>query len=379
MTPVGVSVANAMLALDKAKFNELLLLVQYGHFCEIMPEVHRGLYDVLGGDAQFELRHTSQAVADGEACDVVLTEMAMPFYVQAPADAAHFDGLARTLPTFDLSTLVATVKQFYEHYVNHSYEVPILSDAAFVSATGATYEQFVRFRSAWAAVADFALGMAGAVSRRLQASSSNEDKDKLGNELFEWLAVRMKSSFLGGLIIGLTGLAPASFDALMRFFSIDATNAAAPQGGDGFFPPIVSYSDSYQFNAAVLRVMLSARNVPYGLNRTDRRKFDNLVSGDLEPQLLMSAEPIFRKIAKVEVVKNHAWGNGEIDLLAYQSSSNIALHVQAKAALPPQGARMVDRVEGRSREGLKQLAAFRALPQGRIDEVISAALEHRSR
>jgi len=120
--------------------------------------------------------------------------------------------------------------------------------------------------------------------------------------------------------------------------------------------------------------MLSGRNVPYALNRVDQKTFDDHVSHDLEPQLLKQATPILRRMPNVRVVTNHVWDGGEIDILAYSTVTNTGLHFQAKAALPPQGARMVQRVEGRSREGLSQLKAFRVLPAEKKDAVLSAAL-----
>lgn len=373
---VGANAANSMLALDEDQYPEINLLLQYGHFCEIMPEVHRGLYSVSGGETEFALEHASQSVANGEARDILLTEVAMPFFLPPSINQAYFDALVNMLPSSDLGHLVESVARVYAHYKNHSYESPLLSSDTFLKATGASYEDFVRFRAAWVAVAEFSLGMADAIARRLRAGVSDAGKSMLETELCEWISPRLKSTFLSGLIIAVAELDGSKFDALMRVFSVDTQTKSHQHAGDGYLPPVFSSSKSYLFNPDVLRIMLSGRNVPYVINRTDRRMFDTLVSQDLEPQLLNAAEAIIRRIQGIKIARNFRWFDGEIDMLAYHTTDNVALHFQAKAALPPQGARMVDRVEGRSREGLEQLATFRALPQKQIDEIISSSLKH---
>lgn len=62
-----------------------------------------------------------------------------------------------------------------------------------------------------------------------------------------------------------------------------------------------------------------------------------------------------------------------MDLLVYDATENIALHVQAKAPLPPQGARLVQRLEQRLVEGISQLDSFSALPQADRDSIVSNA------
>jgi hypothetical protein len=123
--------------------------------------------------------------------------------------------------------------------------------------------------------------------------------------------------------------------------------------------------------------MMSGRNIPYVLNRTYHERFDNVVSRWMEPALVAEAASLFRSIPGISIVQNHGWGQGEIDLLVYSSDQNAALHIQAKAALPPEGARMVKALEDRVAEGLRQLNIFRCLPQTRVDAILSSALKQR--
>ncbi len=107
--------------------------------------------------------------------------------------------------------------------------------------------------------------------------------------------------------------------------------------------------------------------------RTDQKRFDNVVSQHLEPALLDDAARYLAAQPDVEVKTNHNWEQGEIDLLAFHEPSNSALQLQAKAAVPPQGARMVAQVESRTREAAEQISRFLELEPDAKDSIASAA------
>lgn len=110
------------------------------------------------------------------------------------------------------------------------------------------------------------------------------------------------------------------------------------------------------------------------LLRTNRAKFDDVVSRHLEPALLADAVQCLSTILGVDIRQNVPWQRGEIDLLAYHGASNTALQVQAKAAVPPQGARMVAQTESRTLEGAKQIRRFLELSDEERANVASAAI-----
>jgi hypothetical protein len=63
-------------------------------------------------------------------------------------------------------------------------------------------------------------------------------------------------------------------------------------------------------------------------------------------------------IGGFKVKKNVDWQHGEIDILVYSSSTNTALQIQAKAPIPPQGARMTRQVESNTLKAINQLKSF---------------------
>lgn len=378
--PIGESAFDALsvMALDEIPKN-LQLLIGYGHLCELMPEIHRGYYRIEGTEKHFLLSYRNDSFCQSELKDVVLTELARPFLViRKWHDEEIFDSQVAKESSFDLKLMAATIKRYYLHNIKNTFELPILTAEGFEAAVHTTFEEFCIFRAAWNAVADYSLGMASAICRRGK-KLSQEKKEVALQEVFEWTAVMLNERFLSGLIIGISGIPSKKFDALLKIFSIGPSISEAEHSGDGFFPPIFRLGNCYLFNPNVLQLMLNSRNIPYALNKLDREHFDNFVSQHMEPQLVSAASKLFERLEGIQIVKNYKWQDGEFDLLVYRPSENVALHIQAKAAIPPDGARMVRALECRSKEGLKQLQAFRDLSAGKIDAIISRAVNRNVR
>lgn len=375
--PTGLDAADALRAVGEAdpEGANQYALVTYGHFCELMPEVHRGYYSVRG-DKQtgFTLAHASPQFAAHEATDVILTELSLPFVDSpAPRFEDRYDHQASMVPRFSLGLKAHTLKLLSDHYRSHLAEASLLTEEGYRAALGVGREEFERFRAGLFAYADYCLGMAHALGRRLRREFRSET---VWNELLENVSVHWKETFFLGTLEAITGLDQSTLDRLLRIFTVDFRpgSRSGKHAGDGFFPPLARLAGSFLFNPDLLRLFLGGRNVLYALNRMDRKRFDDLVSHHLEPELVSAAEAQFAGVDGLVIVKNHDWGPGEIDLLVYSPTENVALHVQAKATIPPEGARMVGAVEGRMLEGLEQLERLRNLSQEERGAVISSAL-----
>ena len=192
--------------------------------------------------------------------------------------------------------------------------------------------------------------------------------------MFDWVAPLIKEDYIEALITRCAKLNSVQYAALMSIYSFDPH---VPIGGEGFFPPVCRLKESLLISPWALRGMLSARNILYTLQKTDRKKFDDEVSPLLEPRLTEIASKIFRHLQDVQIIPNFIWSKGEFDLLVHRKSENCVLHVQIKAAIAPEGARMTTRVESRIREGLEQLANFKKLKQPDQDLILSTALSQK--
>lgn len=372
LLPDGESAEDALSVIRDAEIHELKTLMLYAHFSELMPEVHRGYYEVtLDRDGVVLLRHPADFAA-WEVRDTVMTEAASGFFDGPRTLSPGFFDERAAEAKLNLSAMVAGLKAIYDHYRQAAVEVPILSEKGFHAAVGCGPDEFDRFRAAWTALAEYCLGMAGAHARLLQAGANRGERS--ASELLEWIAVYLKKNFVDGTLIAIAQLSPGVYDGLLDVFGCRFP-AIPRHAGDGFFPPIVRFPDAHLFNPDTVRSMLAARNIAYAVNRSDPAKFSKTVSADLEPSLIAAAMKAFEKIPGVEIVTNFEWKRGEIDVLLYRATENAAVHIQAKGALPAQGARMVQAVETRIIEGLDQLQRLREADPEERDSVVSAALK----
>ncbi|WP_148712927.1 hypothetical protein [Corallococcus sp. AB030] len=272
-----------------------------------------------------------------------------------------------------LVDITLITKLLYEEIRLGIREIPILTDEGCEAAFGVSLEKFNRFRSAWAGISEFCLLLAEAFARRARSSNGRRQRELLF-ECMEWTAPLLRENFLGGLVLNITNLSGAEYDHLMQFFSFSPAEREASQVGDGFFPPIARLSGSLQFNPDALRSVLSSRNVLYALNRAHTQVFDERVSEHLEPALIDVAKRSLSRLSDVVLAQEIDWGGGDIDLLVYSERENRALHIQAKASIAPQGARMVAATESRVKEALRQLSALRKLSPARIDAIVEKAI-----
>jgi hypothetical protein len=118
------------------------------------------------------------------------------------------------------------------------------------------------------------------------------------------------------------------------------------------------------------------RNVGYSLNRSASVMFSRDVAHHLERSLLNDAAEIIGRDPHLTVVRSRRWTSrdrtGEMDLAVLdQRARSVLLHIQAKAAIAPEGNRMTQAVERRIAEGFAQIDAFRQLAQSDRDDVAS--------
>lgn len=349
-------------------YTQLRELLSYAHFAELMPEVRRGYYSVTqSGPRRFVLRHRSEDFARSEIRDIVLAELALP-YVRSDLTkmAAQFDDFAARLPQANQMKMVGLLATLTMGYFRNVIEPRLVDDAGYRAATGHARDDFGRFQAALLGLADFTAGVADALSRRQKAQPLN---DELASELIEWKAVAWDWGYFVGLVSDFCGLPATEVLQLLEPFTLDfeAETMEWRKSGDGYVPPIFRLGGAAVFSPDLLRDFVHFRNVLFVLNRTNRRKFDELVSAHLEPALLEDAAGLFRR-AGMRCATGVHWREGELDILVFDPRDASALHVEAKAAIPAEGARMVAALESRIGEGARQLQAFRdASPQTQMD------------
>lgn len=372
LEPLGADALDAQSPLrdDPSLLAEIMLLVQYGHFCELMPEFHRGYYVATGDRTTgFVLQHPDADVAKYECKDIVLSELALPFGMRTQPIPRHI--VARIADGRDMQLFTTVANARYVELSPLVVEAPVLTDAGYLAAVGVTAQEFGAYRAACFAIADCCLALVDEYAHRLKTDNTDQESWR---EFLEWRNVCIKGNFVLALIEVLSGLSQEQVTQVTSLFAVASSAHRPNAAADGYFPPFWWLSDDVvMFNPDILMLMLWSRNIPFALNRLDQGTFENRVSTHLEPALV--AETL-RELAglNVQAVEGANWEQGEFDLLLFEEQTNTAVHLQAKAAIPAQGARMVRAVETRSREGLEQLRVFRELPQEEKDCVLAKAL-----
>jgi hypothetical protein len=353
--------------------HEIKLLLDYAHFCEIAPFAWRGFYSIQKDNDSITLLWKTVTIQQAEQKDIIISRLALPITIdiQHPY-CAFYDQCVATGQEPSLDVVRQMTYKCAESFVRLALECSPLSDAAMLLALGVSTEQFRRFRAFWHGFASVHIGMSNAIRRHLEKFPEREDQMQINP--YDWVAPYLEEDALARSVMEYADLNTDQYGALMDVYAISPPNI--DNGGEGFFPPFCRVGTRLLVNPWALRGMMSSRNILYAVLNTDQRKFDEHVSPLLEPQLTEMAVRIFNHLTDVQVVQNYSWGKGEFDLLVYRQSENCILHVQIKAAIAPDGARMTTRVEGRVKEGLKQLQNFRKLDKEQQNSILAAALGH---
>ncbi|NYV75747.1 hypothetical protein [Streptomyces sp. UH6] len=373
--PIGASAHDAHSPISADFIPQLRDLVQYGHACEIFPELWHGWFTVDGGDGVYVLDHPEGPIREAEELDILLSEISVPARLQvAPlSNSARTNILQEPGKTNGKDLILPAL--YYA--IMETRELPLLYDGGMRAAVGVTMDEFLRFQRATAALACTWLDVAADAGRLAAKATRKSDRNKWLAEQMEWYAPLLSADYVEGMLASLTGLGESTLNKILDIFTLRGDGTPA---GEGFFPPFTYFTDEVgrrmiMFSPDVLLHMTAQRNLVYVCSKRQRSTFDNLVSREMEPRLLDLAEMEFGRDRHLAIKRNVEWSHagisGEFDLLVYDHRSNALMHLQAKAPIPPQGARMVKRLESRVEEGLEQLRRFRSLDEAGRNDVLS--------
>ena len=372
---VGADVDDALSVVDGEFQADIEQLLGYAHFCEIMPLVWRGFFSVERRPSAFPLSHPNAEFVKHEEYDILMSEMVLPHDLTPPPyPIENCKRMVKAWPNIPGDALVEVLKGAYDHYMGNVFELPLLSDGAFQEAFDFSRTDFIRVRAALMAYSDFCLGMADAAELLSGRAFTRPRRAALQREVRDWAAPLLNRNHIIGVAAGVSGVEPSAAERIVDLFTVDLDNLEGSGAGEGFFPPFLRLENALLFSPHAVKRTMPERNLLYSMVRIDKKKFDNVVSSHLEPALLDDAAEFLSRLPGVEVKKNVNWERGEIDLLAYHEASNSAFQLQAKAGVPPQGARMVAQVESRTLEAAKQVERFLGLSDDEKDRICSSAI-----
>ena len=362
---IGSDIDDALGVIEEKHQEELRTAIVYGHFSQLMPEVWRQYYEIDVVRNGFRLSHPSQEFTRAEERDIISSEFTLAFDVDRRNYPREIlDRAIQAWPYLDGLEFSKMLADGVNHYLTTMREQALLPDDAYEDAVGFGRDHFHLVRAALMAIADFCLGMADAAEIR-----SMDEPERFARECREWAVPLLTESFMLGTIQGLTEVPAKIIDKIIAPFVMDATERDFQNAGDGYLPPLIRISESFLFSPYAIKFMMPERNILYVLNKRDRTRFDRSVSSHLEPELLRQACEILGRIPGLLIERNVLWTEGEIDILAFQPVSNTILHLQAKAAVPPQGARMTRQVETSTLTAIQQLSALEQRPAEYRDQL----------
>lgn len=349
---------------DQITCAELQLLAGYLHFCELVPEVRRGQYNVRAEDPEaFRLFFPDEKHTRFEMLDLLATELSLTHVSGDYPGVAHFFHDSSESATENGPAYRAALTVLHNYYMNAVHEAPIATDVATTAAAGVSRREFASIRAALMATADMYTWRTLAIQHGILEGHlpvTEESWEQLFSSVIPALA---HADFLRDITM-LSGIAQITVANALKPFTtrVDPNGSVEHGGGDGFLPPVITFGEQVLFHPLALKAMLPTRNILYFLNRRDRSTFNDVVSRDLEPVLIQNVCRLLEDIPDLQLHMNASSPSGEIDLLVVDRSSGSCLIVQAKAPIPPQGARMVTSVGDRIREGIEQINRFRAIP-----------------
>jgi hypothetical protein len=139
---------------------QMAALLDYGHFSELMPEVHKGYYEVRDESGELRLLHRDATFATFQAEDIVLSELALVFPLPHARRIEHdVYRLALDPSNLDPDLLTRTLAAKAERHLRGVAEANLVTEKGMQRIFGFRYVTFYRIRAAVLAFAEFVIDM----------------------------------------------------------------------------------------------------------------------------------------------------------------------------------------------------------------------------
>jgi hypothetical protein len=210
-------------------------------------------------------------------------------------------------------------------------------------------------------------------------SAMTDGKKKAWNwRVVDCIAATFRQDWMVSFLHRLTGVIDVEAEAVLGFLMAREDNGMFSSSGNGYLQPLVQLEDFIFTSPLLLRMMPSMRNMLYALNKMDSGHFSRTVAHHLEVELLKELSELCDTIPSLLYKSNINWSlegrDGEVDAILYDSENRFFLALQAKAAIPPEGARMTRNVEARTIEAIDQIASFEKLSRESQEKILTNAI-----
>jgi hypothetical protein len=129
---IGQNVDNALSAVDSNFETDIVQMLGYAHFCEVMPLVRRGFFTVERKPSVFYLDHPDEGFRQHEELDTLMSEMVLAHdLVPLPYPIDRCERMVKAWPDIPGVDLIGVLGRGFVHYSKNVFEMPLLSDEAF--------------------------------------------------------------------------------------------------------------------------------------------------------------------------------------------------------------------------------------------------------
>jgi hypothetical protein len=356
---------------------EIQEALMYAHFCEIMPQFRQQYYDVKLQDGNFHFLHESDAFAKSEVKDVILTELCLGFDTKTPHQIPMtvLSNISRGYPHKDLSAFIEGAAANYELHQSSFLEPTYIPDDAFGESFGFSKDAFEKVRAALWSLSDLLFALS--TFYEMSADQKN-NRAQWQWRVVDCIAPTFKRSWLVSFLCRLTGLTQIQISEVLDFLVASEESGMFNCSGNGYLQPLVQLEEFIFTSPLLLRMMPSLRNMLYSLNKSNPEHFSKTVAHHLEVELLKEVSDLCDKIPGLMFMGNVPWShedqNGELDAILYDTNRRFIIALQAKAAIPPEGARMTRNVEARTLEAVNQVTSFEQLSRESKEKILSGAI-----
>jgi hypothetical protein len=216
----------------------------YAHFCELMPEVRHGHYNVKSVNRGFRPTYKEAPYQTAEEYDFVLHEIGKATDSSSlEIRSVLFSHLVQEWPMWDLRMVNSAFDQLYTHHLRSVHESPLLHLDAYSTAFGFTREEFASVRAALFALASFSNGMHLAPAGERDRSGDPGTIARYQSEFLEWNTPILTREFVYSCLTRATGLSGSRVEDVLSFLVLNAVTGDFDNAGDGYLPPLVLFED----------------------------------------------------------------------------------------------------------------------------------------
>ncbi len=346
---------------EEMKF-DLRSVIEYAQFCTIMDRLHKGEFCEGVLDGNIFLKFADKEAFEVEAQDVLISELSLPHFLHPKQvfDLSHAFRLGSGETHFEPNKVAEQVRAQRCELERFDNDIEYIGDFSDV-VEGIPDADYRALKLSAMALALYIRS----VSRLLQEAIHRGvlSGAKFNSRLIFWKAPCLKRMDLAHILAKAASVTTDSAKVFVDNFSLTIGCECPNWIKSGYFPPFQHLGERTIFSPAVLLVMMTNRNGIYICSKKNEKVFHDVISERMEPKLIddfLSTVPLD---SGWDCGKSVDFPGGEIDLVLFHTGLNIALQIQAKGSIAPEGAVLVRNFESRCEEGVRQLRRFDALSE----------------